>query len=133
MVSSGMLRRVALVRTDVSDEPSASFIRVTRIGELRTTLAAPILVTLMKEALDSSEKSVLTRATWCNVPEDNIPFVTFLIKIVSLRRGAVNPTSNPQVGRPLLWDVLHSFSTSASSSCVCKPSQSSAAWERHVP
>jgi hypothetical protein len=39
MVSSGMLRRVALVRTDVSDEPSAS-IRVTRIGELGTTLAA---------------------------------------------------------------------------------------------
>jgi hypothetical protein len=35
-----MLRRVALVRTDVSEEPSASFIRVTRIGELRTTLAA---------------------------------------------------------------------------------------------
>jgi hypothetical protein len=34
-----MLRRVALVRTDVSEEPSASFIRVTRIGELETTLA----------------------------------------------------------------------------------------------
>jgi hypothetical protein len=30
---------VALVRTDVSEELSASFIRVTRIGELRTTLA----------------------------------------------------------------------------------------------
>jgi hypothetical protein len=34
MASSGMLRRVALVRTDVSEELSASFIRVTRIGEL---------------------------------------------------------------------------------------------------
>jgi hypothetical protein len=33
---SGLLRRVALVRTDVSKEPSASFIRVTRIGELGT-------------------------------------------------------------------------------------------------
>jgi hypothetical protein len=34
-----MLLHVALVRTDVSEELSASFIRVTRIGELRTTLA----------------------------------------------------------------------------------------------
>jgi hypothetical protein len=39
MASSGMLRRVALVRTDVSKELNASFIRVTRIGELGTTLA----------------------------------------------------------------------------------------------
>jgi hypothetical protein len=39
MLSSGMLRRVALVRTDVSEELSASFIRVTRVGELETTLA----------------------------------------------------------------------------------------------
>jgi hypothetical protein len=39
MVSCGMLRRVALERTDVSKELSASFIRVTRIGELGTTLA----------------------------------------------------------------------------------------------
>jgi hypothetical protein len=39
MPSSGMLRRVAFVRTDVSDERIASVIRVTRIGELRTMLA----------------------------------------------------------------------------------------------
>jgi hypothetical protein len=39
MLSSGMLHHVALVRTDVSEELSASFIRVTRIGELGTTLA----------------------------------------------------------------------------------------------
>jgi hypothetical protein len=32
MVSSGLLRRVALVRTDVSEEPGASFSRVTKIG-----------------------------------------------------------------------------------------------------
>jgi hypothetical protein len=39
MAFSGTLHRVALVRTDVSEEFSASFIRVTRIGELGTTLA----------------------------------------------------------------------------------------------
>jgi hypothetical protein len=39
MASFGMLRRVAPVRTDVSEELIASFIRVTRIGELGTTLA----------------------------------------------------------------------------------------------
>jgi hypothetical protein len=39
MVSSGMLRRVALVRSGVSEELSASFIKVTIISELGTTLA----------------------------------------------------------------------------------------------
>jgi hypothetical protein len=38
MPSSGMLCHVALVRINVSEEPSASIIRVTRIGELGTTL-----------------------------------------------------------------------------------------------
>jgi hypothetical protein len=39
MASSGMLRRIALVRTDVSKELSKSFIKLTRIGELGTKLA----------------------------------------------------------------------------------------------
>jgi hypothetical protein len=63
-----MLRRVALVRTDVSDELSTSFIRVTRIGELGTQ----ILVTLMKEALHSYKKVGFYRATQRNIPEDAI-------------------------------------------------------------
>jgi hypothetical protein len=39
MPLSGMLRRMTLVRTDVSDERSPSIIRATRIDELGTTFA----------------------------------------------------------------------------------------------
>jgi hypothetical protein len=39
MASSGMLHSVPLVRTDVSDELRTPITRVTRIGELGTTLA----------------------------------------------------------------------------------------------
>jgi hypothetical protein len=39
MVSSGLLRRVALVRTDVSEELSAYFIRVKKIVELSLAVA----------------------------------------------------------------------------------------------
>jgi hypothetical protein len=69
MVSSVMLRRVALVRTDVSEESSASFIRVTSIGELGTTLAATSNRRTLPSVLGSPETSVLTRATRRNIPK----------------------------------------------------------------
>jgi hypothetical protein len=42
MASFGTFGRVALVRTDVSEELSPSFIIATKIGELGTTLAVTI-------------------------------------------------------------------------------------------
>jgi hypothetical protein len=93
MPSSGMLRRVALARTDVSKERIASIIRVTKfyttivflrslLRLLVTTNVAPsllILVTLMMEAIFSSETSVLIRDTQCNIPEDSILQVNLII------------------------------------------------------
>jgi hypothetical protein len=84
-----MLRRVTLVRTDVSEETSASFIRVTRIAatkyqviylrSVRGLLVAAsivpisqILVTLMEQPLVSYETSVLTRAIRHNIQENTI-------------------------------------------------------------
>jgi hypothetical protein len=73
MPSSGILCRVALLKTDISEELIASIIRVTRIGELGTLIVAvfrllvatnvvpgsPILVTLMMEV--GSYKSHTTK------------------------------------------------------------------------
>jgi hypothetical protein len=66
-----MLRRVALVRTVILEE---LFLRSVR-RLLVTSNVVPsslTLVTLMMETLRYSETAVVTRATWRNIPEDDI-------------------------------------------------------------
>jgi hypothetical protein len=87
-MSSGMLRRVALVRTDFAEKRIASIIRVKRISELGTTLAAIqlivtanvvlsslVLFILMMEAIRSSKTSD-TRVTRCHMTEDDILIIS---------------------------------------------------------
>jgi hypothetical protein len=88
MVSSGMLRCVALVRTNVSEERNECIIRVTRIGEKSHIIflrgvcwllvtanvisSSSIIVTLMMQALCSSETRVLKIVTRGYISEDGI-------------------------------------------------------------
>jgi hypothetical protein len=102
VASSVMLRRVALVRPDVSEEPSAFFIRVTRIGELGTAL----LVTLMKKALGSSETSVFTRATWRNILEHAILHSHSRVNLKSYKDISVC-----EISADLLNSIIYSLMT----------------------
>jgi Na+/serine symporter len=79
-----MLRRMALVRSHVSENGIDTIIRVIRIVVVfvRSLLpvasysyvdtSSPILVTLIMEVLHSSETSILTRASRRNIPENGI-------------------------------------------------------------
>jgi hypothetical protein len=103
MPASGMLRRVAPIRTNDMEEISASIIRMTRIGEPGRTYflerrllvtddvpCSPILIILMMDALSSSEMLVFTRATQRNIPED-----TFLYAYWCLGKSFVIIFLNP--------------------------------------
>jgi hypothetical protein len=67
-----MLRRVALVKTDVSEE--ILFLRsvLRLLVTANCILSSPILFVLIMEAIRSFETSVLTRATRSNIPEDGV-------------------------------------------------------------
>jgi hypothetical protein len=92
MASSGMLRHVTLVITEVSEEHNASFIKVTRIGELGTTPAV------------TSNRRTLRRNTWRIIPEYAVLWIYILLEIVkegmstefSLENLCKNPTFNSE-------------------------------------
>jgi hypothetical protein len=96
--SSGMLRSVALVITDVSEEGSASIIRVTRIGELGTSVVT------------SNPRTLRRNNMWAHI----VFFHTHIVFLRSVRRLLV--TANVVPSSPILvalmMEALRSSETS---------------------
>jgi hypothetical protein len=106
IASPAMLGRVALVGTDVSEELSASFIRV--------------LVTLMEEALSSSETSVLTRATWLNnIKHTNLHVSMCLLSVLLCSTDASVRTHNDPQNRIMSSSLKHRATVAFNLSADC--------------
>jgi hypothetical protein len=104
MVFSGMLRRVVLVRTDVTEEPGASFLRVTRLGELGT-----------KQAATSNRRTLRRNTTRRNIPEDtilhshrreNLKSYENCIYPMKMTRLLYMPSPGTLTRRRITWSVL---------------------------
>jgi hypothetical protein len=89
MASTGMLRRRLLVTAALA------------------VTSSPILVTLMKKALSSSETPIPTGATRCNIPEDNILCFVYLFFCFSKTKIPKIHRSRPNNGFICLWWVSH--------------------------
>jgi hypothetical protein len=84
MVSSGLLRRVTLVRADVLEELSASIIRVTRFGEL-----GKLAVTSNRHTLRRNAHFVFLRSV-CRllVTANAVPSLPILVTLITSQKAA---------------------------------------------